>query len=86
MRIKALLFICLLNNKSYSQMKYDHFLPFYDSLSVPTYISISDTAKYFHPARTRVGSKIIIFDDANKIVGYYILENKHKWVFRKFTS
>ena len=81
----VLIFICLLPTKSFAQLNYNSYLPFYDSLGIPTYMKVTDTSKFFCHTRTGKGSKIEMVDENNKIVGYYILENKNKWVFRKRT-
>ena len=81
--MKILVPLCLLTSSSFSQMNYDHYLPFYDSLGVPKYMKLSDTAKYFNYIKTMPGSSIDIFDDNEKIAGYYVLESKRKWVFMK---
>ena len=81
--MKILVPLCLLTCSSYAQMNYDHYLPFYDSLGVPKYIKLTDTASYFNHIKIMLGSRIDIFDDNGKVVGYYVLDSKRRWVIKK---
>jgi len=64
-------------------MNYNNFLPVYDSLGVPSFMKLTDTAKFFNHTKPMPGSRITMIDENEKIVGYYVLEIKRKWVFKK---
>lgn len=83
MKIKILVPLCLLGINSLAQMKYDQYLPFYDSLGVPQYMKLIDTARFFNQKTLMPDSTIKMIDENEKIVGYYIFESKRKWVFKK---
>ena len=83
MQMKILVPLCLLTCSSFAQMNYNHYLPFYDSLGVPKYMKLTDTASYFNHIKTMPGSRIAMIDDNEKIAGYYVLDRKRRWEFKK---
>lgn len=81
--MKIIVPLCLFASSSFAQMNYANYLPFYDSLGVPKYMKLADTAKYFNHIKTIPGSRIAMIDDNEKIAGFYVLDSKRRWVFKK---
>ncbi len=46
-------------------------------------MKLADTAKYFNHIKTIPGSRIAMIDDNEKIAGFYVLDSKRRWVFKK---